>query len=126
MSKKKRGKKVRLPIEITPQSNNRMMERAEVAEILYNTLNRVAPEDIDGVKRAYVDIEDNSIEISTPDTDRSSEIASFYGMKPVAVADTVEPFPLIKTYEGPVQFEGPKKFNRGMIREILGRIVDEA
>lgn len=126
MSKKKRGKKVSVPINFDKFSKNRMRDRAEVAEILYRTLKDVAPEDIDGVQRAYVDIEDNKATISTPDTDSSARIASLYGMKPVAVAETIEPFPLIKSYDGPVQYEKEKKANRGMIRDILSRIVDEA
>lgn len=125
MSKKRRKKsRGNIFLNLNKSSENRLMDRAEVSELVYNTLKDVAPEDIDGIKRVYADIEDDHLVVRQPSDDAS--VAEFYGFKPVAVADTMEPFPLIKTYEGAPQYSAKKNQHRTLIRQILSRIVDEA
>lgn len=127
MSKKRKRVTIKLPAgrDSWRDNDNPLSARAESAELLYNTLKKVAPKDIDGVQRAYVTSDDDGFNIDTSTQDEDS-IGALYGMESISVAVMGDPFPLIPMLEGPPQFDARKQFHRGMLRQALRKIVDEA
>lgn len=101
-----------------------LTERARMAGIIYNTLLKIAPEDIDGIKRAYVDVTPTNVSIETS-TKTQSALQTYYGVDPVSVADMSNPFPLVPQNEGPVTYPKKKIVDRSLLRQALRRIVDE-
>lgn len=130
MSRKKKGKRIILRRNPAPDGlegplSGNLSDRASTAELVYNTLDRVAPEDVDGIKRAYVDISTDAVTIEAPTSAEEMETASLYGIEPTSVASLTEPFPLIKRNIGPPVFDIKNKEHRSMLRMALRRIVDE-
>jgi hypothetical protein len=102
-----------------------LTDKADTAELLYKTLLRVAPEDIDGIQKAYVDVEPDGITVTDP---RGSDVAlkAFYGLDATSVADLQNPFPMVPQRDGPPEFSAKQNFDRSLLRQALRRLVDDA
>lgn len=98
------------------------MDRAELAQLLYNAVEKVGTEDVNGIQRAYVTQTDDGFEVSG---NSRADVSSLYGIEPAMLAEMDNPFPLIAPREGPPQFDARGSFNRGLLRQALSRIVDE-
>lgn len=123
---KKRKKSQSVTIRgINPLTGD-LMQRAQTAELIYGTLKEVSSPGPDGVQRAYVDVQPNSVEIEAPSDQRMMTAAnSMYGVKPTSVASETEPFPLIPKYDEPDFTPDVAKESRTQLRQILRRLVDE-
>ena len=102
-----------------------LTKRANTAELIYGVLKDVGTAGPDGVIRAYVDVESNSIEIDSISNAEETATNSLYGLKPVSVASETEPFPLIPKYDEPDYEPDIAKESRSQLRQILRRLVDE-
>lgn len=108
-----------------PPYGGSLTERARLANAIYNVLLKIAPEDIDGVKRAYVDVTPTGASIETT-TETQNPLKTYYGIEgPVSVADMSNPFPLVPQNEGPIEFTKKKVVDRSLLRQVLRRVVDE-
>jgi hypothetical protein len=102
-----------------------LSDRAVTTGLLYNYLEYVSPTDVDGIKRAYVNVKDNSID-ATPIPADKGMVAQMYGKKPTIVADMKAPTALISRYSPKdPQFVELEQFGRTMVRKALRKIVDE-
>lgn len=102
-----------------------LSDRAVTTGLLYNYLEYVSPADVDGIKRAYVNVKDNSID-ATPIPADKGMVAQMYGKKPTIIADMKEPTALISRYSPKdPQFVNLERFGTTIIRKALRKIVDE-
>ena len=101
-----------------------LSQRADTTALLYNTLSRIAPEDDEGVKRAFVSIDPQGIEIDIPKSTDFEAAAALYGVEPVSVATLTAPFSMIPSRE-PMVAEARPTFDRSLLRQALRRLVDE-
>lgn len=116
----------RAPQGQTIRSGNTLSDRAVITSLLYNHLQEVTPEAVDGLKRAQIKVKDSSIE-SRPLQPKEALVEQMYGMKPTIIAKPFEPTALITRYspEDP-KFDELEEFNNTLLRRALRRIVDEA
>ena len=103
-----------------------LTDKADTSELLYRTLLSVAPEDIDGIQKAYVDVEPNGITVSDPRGADRTALNAFYGLDATSVADLQNPFPLVPQRSGPPEFSQKQNFDRSLLRQALRRLVDES
>mgnify|MGYP001008519008 CR=1 FL=1 len=101
-----------------------LVERAELTENLYNILEKKVPEDSDGIKRAYVDVDIVDESEFAVDIVTSTGDECYYGVDPVTVATMNDPFPLMSRKQD--LFDGYQdNIERTLLRQALRRIVDE-
>jgi hypothetical protein len=102
-----------------------LSDRAVTTGLLYNYLEYVSPADVDGIKRAYVNVKDNSIDAELIPANKGM-VAQMYGMKPTIIADMKAPTALISRYSPKdSQFPELERFGTTMLRKALRKIVDE-
>lgn len=102
---------------------NKLIERAEVCEMLYGTLLKHAPEDDEGIKTAYVSLDDDHYGATVAPNQGTMDL---YGMKAVRIAELQNPWPLIPREAGPPAFNSAQQLHRSLLRQVLTKIVDEA
>lgn len=126
MKNNKRKKKTRsVTIDgIQPMTGN-LTQRVDTAKIVYGLMGEIATPGPDGVPRAFVDIESDSIEVTSPSDMTMAMSNNMYGLKPSSMASETEPFPLIPKYDEPDFTENPQRESRSQLRQILRRLVDE-
>jgi hypothetical protein len=80
---------------------------------------------VDGIKRAYVNVEDDDIE-AKPVAANKASIAQMYGMKPTLIAKDKAPTALINKHSPKDKmFPQLEEFGNELLRSALRRIVDE-
>lgn len=100
-----------------------MADRAEVTGLLYNYLSYESPEDVDGNKRANVEIDSNGIKTSPASI---KDMNSPYGKKPTLIANKVGPTSLVTRYSPKdPQFVKLENMSSTLLRSALRKIVDE-
>ncbi len=126
MSRKKRKKQSQsLTISgINPLTGD-LTKRAVTAELVYGMIKQVGETGPDGVQRAYIDVQSNSIEADTPTNEQENAVNSMYGLAPISAASETEPFSLIPKYDEPDFEPDRNKESRSQLRQILSRLVDE-
>jgi len=125
VSKKRKAKSKSITIHGMNPLTGDLIQRAQTAEVIYGTLREIATPGPDGVQRAYVDVQDNSVTIDAPANMQLSVANQMYGIKPTSVASQTEPFPLIPKYDEPDFTPDVAKETRTQLRQILRRLVDE-
>ena len=106
----------------TSPNINPLTRRADLTKFIYNTLDELVPENDDGKKEAFVNIGDNSLDVTIPS---DGTLADLYGLNAVKVAPMDKPFQLIPKHEYTSLFSDKEQFNRTLLRNALRRIVDE-
>lgn len=105
---------------------NTLTDRARQTGALYNYLDSATEKGPDGVKRAYVTVNDDDIQ-ADPIPAAKASIAQMYGKSPTIVADMVSPMALISKFSPEdAMFPQLEEAQRGLIRSALRKIVDEA
>ena len=122
---KKRKKSQSVTIRGVNPLTGDLIKKAETAELVYGILKEVGTLGPDGVQRAFVDIQSDSIEVDAPNNVRMSLANEMYGVKPTSVASETEPFPLIPKYDEPDFTPNIAKETRTQLRQILRKLVDE-
>lgn len=106
-----------------------LIDRATTTKLLYNYLEYVSPADVDGIKKAYVEVGDKKIKVK-PIAANDSAIADMYGAnggkKPTIIADNMDPMALIaKASPDDELYPVYRGFGNELLRSALRRIVDE-
>ena len=124
-SKRKRKRSSKGNFNLSLSTNNSLSEKADTAELLYNTLVKRAPKDSTGVKRAFIEVSDDEIAVELPRQRDLDSTAALYGIEPASVATTTMPFALIPQREPVAPVGHATNFNRTLLRQALRRLVDE-
>jgi len=109
----------------SPRNGNQTLsDRALNTGLLYNYLDYVSPADVDGIKRANIKVNDNSID-ATPIPVNKSLTAQMYG-RPTIIAKEKEPMALISKFspKDPL-FPLLEEHGTSLLRSALRKIVDE-
>jgi hypothetical protein len=109
--------------KIFKRDTDTLSDRAVTTGLLYNYLSYVSPKDVDGLKRAYVDIDREDIEVRVP---RKESIQELYGKRATLIPSETGPTALIPRYSPKdVQFNKLESFGSSLLRSALRKIVDE-
>jgi hypothetical protein len=104
---------------------NTLTDRAVTTGLLYNYLDYVSPQDVDGIKRAYITVEDEKID-AKPIPKEQATVAQMYGYKPTVIMSEKEPTALIPKISPEDQlFPTYERFGNELLRSALRKIVDE-
>jgi hypothetical protein len=125
------GKKSFMAAGDSVTGSGTLSDRALTTGLVYKYLDYVTPKDVDGLKRAYVNVTDNEIEVDPIPADRSA-IAQMYGAanvgsrRPTMVATKDSPMALIDKFSPQDKlFPQLEAFGTGLLRAALRKIVDE-
>lgn len=106
-----------------------MSDRALTTGLLYNYLDYVSPADVDGLKRAQVNVTDSGIDAKplSPSKALVVQMKSPYGQRPTLVAAENKPTALITKYSPKDEmFPQLEEYKTSLLRSALRKIVDEA
>lgn len=112
----------------TSRESETLSDRAVKTKLLYNYLEYVSPADVDGLKRAYVNVHDDGIDAKPIPSDKAMVAVqnSPYGQKPTLVPEYNKPTALITQYSPrDKMFPQLEKFGNSLLRSALRKIVDE-
>jgi hypothetical protein len=112
---------------ISPASQT-LTDRAVKTGLVYNYLEYVSPADVDGIKRAYVNVKDGHIDARPISADKAMVAVqtSPYGQKPTIVPEYNKPTALITQYSPQDKlFPQLEKYGNSLLRSALRKIVDE-
>ncbi len=105
-------------------TNGTLTDRAVTTGLLYNYLEYVSPADVDGIKRASVKINGDSID-AKPIPANQAATAQMYG-RPTLVPKQNKPTALIAKYSPQDKlFPQLEKYGNSLLRSALRKIVDE-
>jgi hypothetical protein len=100
-----------------------LTDRAAATGILYNYLDNVSPEDVNGIKRGYVSVQGDNI--TARPVEKNFDPNTAYKMRPTMVASE-EPMALIpKISPKDEMYKSTQEFSRTLLRSALRKIVDE-
>jgi hypothetical protein len=100
-----------------------LSDRAVTTGLVYGYLDNVSYKDVDGLRRAYVNVDKDSVKVSAPSTENIEEL---YSKKATLVANSKAPTALITRYSPKdPQFNKLEQFGGSLVRAALRKIVDE-
>ena len=109
-------------------ANGTLTDRAVRTGLVYNYLEYVSPKDVDGLRRAYVNVDNDKID-ARPIPANKASVAQMYGankMKPTIIAGKTEPTALISKYSPKDKmFPQLEEYGNELLRSALRKIVDE-